>query len=192
MTTGITLFEGTGTSAEERRDFLETLALSATARLLETKDGALDFPDCSFDAVLCVDAIAQLPDRGAVLAGWARIVKPGGRILYTDPAIVAGLVTTDELAMRSSMGLLVISPQGENESLIDSAGLRLLRADDATETLARAAGQKRSLRIDGERQLVAEEGRDRYDSIQRFLAVTHRLAAERRLVRIAFLCGKAP
>ncbi len=191
MMTGVALFDGTGTSAEERHDFLETLALSPTARLLEAKDGALDFPDCSFDAVLCVDAIAHLPNRGAMLLGWARIVKPGGRVLYTDPAIVAGLVTSVELAMRSSMGFLVVSPQGENESLIDSAGLRLLRADDATETLALAAAQRRSERIDRERQLVAEEGRERYDSIQRFLDVSHRLAAERRLVRIAFLCEKA-
>ena len=189
--TGVALFDCTESAAEERREFLEMLALSPGAQLLEVKDDGHEFSDCNFDAILCIDAIAHLSDRAAALAGWARIVKPGGRILYTDPAIVGGLVTSEELAMRASMGFFVISPQGENESLIDAAGLRLLRADDATDALARAAASKRTERIDQKGRLVAEEGRERYDSVQRFLDVTCRLAAERRLVRIAFLCEKA-
>jgi len=142
--------------------------------------------------VLCIDAIARVPDRGAALAAWARAVKPGGRVLYTDPAIVAGLVTNEELAMRSAGGFFVFAPQGENESLIESAGLRLLRADDATDAVALAALRLRGERAGREATLVAAEGRDRFDAQQRFLDVTHRLAAERRLARIAFLAEKAP
>ena len=185
------LFDGTGTSADERRDFLALLALAPASRLLEVTNGASDFPDESFDAILCIDAIAHCPDRGTALAGWARIVKPGGRILYTDPAIVSGLVTNDELAIRSTSGFFVFSPQGENESLIESAGLRLVRADDATDTMVLLAERLRVERSDREAQLVAEEGRERYDSRQRFLDVTRKLAAERRLARIAFLAEKA-
>ena len=189
--TRMALFDGTGTSADERRDFLAVLALTPTSRLFEVTNGSADFPDGSFDAILCIDAIAHFPDRGAALAGWARIVKPGGRILYTDPAIVAGLVTNDELAIRSSGGFFVFSPQGENEGLIESAGLRLVRADDATGTIALLAEHLTAERTDREAQLVAEEGRERYDARQRFLDVTRKLAAERRLARIAFLAEKA-
>ena len=139
MTNGISLFDGTGTSADERHHFLDVLALSPASRLFETVNGSTACPDESLDAVLCIDAIALVPDRAAALADWARILKPGGRVLYTDPAIIAGLVTSDELAMRSSMGFFVFSPQGENEFLIEAAGLRLLRADDATDTIALAA-----------------------------------------------------
>jgi SAM-dependent methyltransferase len=181
------LFDGTVTSAEERRDFVALLALAPSSRLLEVGTEPLDAADSTFDAVLCIDAIAELRDRGAALARWARIVRPGGRILYTDPAIVAGLVTSEELAMRSSMGWLVFSPQGENESLIESAGLRLLRADDATDAAALVASRRHAERCSREAELVATEGRDRYDTRQRFLDVAHKLAAERRLARIAFL-----
>ena len=185
------LFDGTVTSAEERRDFLALLALPPASRLLEVGTDPCDAADESFDAVLCIDAIAQRRDRGAALADWARIVKPGGRILYTDPAIVAGLVTNDELAARGSMGFFVFSPQGENESLIESAGLRLLRADDATDTAALVAGRRLRERRSREAELVHAEGRERFDALQRFLDVAHRLAASRRLARIAFLAGKA-
>jgi ubiquinone/menaquinone biosynthesis C-methylase UbiE len=45
----------------------------------------LPFPDDSFDAVTCIDAINHLPDRPSVIAEWARLLKPGGRLLFTDP-----------------------------------------------------------------------------------------------------------
>jgi len=191
VTTGTCLFDGTGTSADERRHFLEALALSPVSRLLEAVNGSTGCPDESLDAVLCIDAIAQIPDRAAALADWARSLKPGGRVLYTDPSIVAGLVTSDELAMRSSMGFFVFSPPGENEFLIESAGLRLLRADDATETIALAADRLRADRARDERELAAVEGRERYDARQRFLDIVHCLASERRLARIAFLAEKS-
>lgn len=179
-------------SADERRDFLALLAVSPASRLLEIGDGASELPDGAFDAVLCIDGIAHVPDRGAALASWASAVKPGGRILYTDPAIVAGLVTSEEVAIRSSSGLFVFSPQGENESLIESAGLRLVRADDATDNVALVAAQRRAERAQREAELVDREGRERYEATQRFLEVAHRLASERRLARIAFLVEKAP
>jgi ubiquinone/menaquinone biosynthesis C-methylase UbiE len=45
---------------------------------------ALPFEDCSFDALLCIDSINHLPDRRRVLADWARVLQPGGRLLFTD------------------------------------------------------------------------------------------------------------
>jgi SAM-dependent methyltransferase len=192
VTIDTSLFDGTGTSADERRHFLDVLALSPASRLFEAVNGSIDAPDESLDAVLCIDAIARVPDRAGVLADWARSVKPGGPILYTDPAIVAGLVTRDELAIRSSMGFLVFSPQGENEFLIESAGLRLLRADDATDSVALVAARLRADRARDAGARGGHQGRERYDARQRFLDVVHRLASERRLARIAFLTEKAP
>ena len=191
VTTGRSAFDGALTSADERRHFLDLLALSPESRLFEAVIGSTGCPDESLDAVLCIDTIARIPDRAAALAAWARSLKPGGRVLYTDPAIVAGLVTSDELALRNSMGFFVFSPPGENECLIESAELRLLRADDATDTIALTAARVRAERAQGEALLAAAEGRTRYDARQKFLEVVHRLASERRLARIAFLAEKS-
>jgi SAM-dependent methyltransferase len=189
--TGSDPFDGALSSAEERRRFLDLLALSPVARPFEAIHGWTGCPDESLDAVLCIDAIAEVPDRAAVLADWVRSLKPGGRVLYTDPTIVAGLVTSDELALRGSMGLCVFSPPGENEYLIESSGLRLLRADDAAETFVTAAARLLDDRAGREADLVGTEGRERYDAKQRVLSIIHRLAAERRLARIAFVVEKA-
>jgi len=153
------------TPIDERQEFLDLLALAPGARLLEVADTAVMPDDGTYDGILCIDAIARVPDRAATLDAWARALKPGGRVLYTDPAILAGLVTADEVAACSRGAYFVLSPQGENESLIDGAGLRLLRADDASEAVAREVEP-------------------------RFPEASIRLAAERRLARIAFLAEK--
>jgi SAM-dependent methyltransferase len=43
----------------------------------------LPFHDRAFDAVTCMDALGHLPDRPSVFAAWARVLKPGGRLLFT-------------------------------------------------------------------------------------------------------------
>ena len=82
----------------------------------------LPFADGSFDAVLCLDALNHLPGRAGVFADWARLLAPGGRLLFTDPVTVTGLVGADELAISSSIGYFDFAPPGEDERLLAAAG----------------------------------------------------------------------
>jgi len=50
----------------------------------------LPFEDGSFDAVICIDAVNHLPDRAEVFSEWARVLRPGGRLVFTDPIVVTG------------------------------------------------------------------------------------------------------
>ena len=52
----------------------------------------LPFPDASFDAVFCNDAINHFPRRLDLLRDWHRVLRPGGRLLFTDPIVVTGPV----------------------------------------------------------------------------------------------------
>ncbi|HET7669619.1 MAG TPA: class I SAM-dependent methyltransferase [Burkholderiales bacterium] len=45
----------------------------------------LQFPDCSYDAVLCMGVLEYLPRYGAALAEIARVLKPGGLAVITLP-----------------------------------------------------------------------------------------------------------
>ena len=57
----------------------------------------LPFDDASFDGVLCMDAMNHLPDRALVLREWRRVLRPGRRAVFTDPVVITGPVTYDEL-----------------------------------------------------------------------------------------------
>src|SRR5271169_2761349 len=52
--------------------------------------GRLPFPDASFDVITCIDAINHFSDRPRVIAEWACLLKPSGKLLFTDPITVTG------------------------------------------------------------------------------------------------------
>src|SRR5215208_2930892 len=89
-------------------------------------DRRLPFDDGSFDAILSVDAMCHLPERLAVLREWRRLASPGARILFTDPTVVTGLVTAEEIKSRSLIGIYVFSAPAANEASIAGAGFRLI------------------------------------------------------------------
>jgi SAM-dependent methyltransferase len=158
------------------------LVADATARL--------PFDDGSFDALLCVDSMCHFPDRVAVLSEWNRVLKPGGRVVFTDPVVVTGPVTNDELAVRSSVGLFLFVPAGVNEKLIEKSGLRLVRQEDVTEDAAMVSGRWRAARQVREGELVRIEGQERFEGLQRFFDTVNRLTSDRRLSRIAYVVEK--
>jgi SAM-dependent methyltransferase len=150
----------------------------------------LPFPADAFDAVVSNDAMCHIPNRLEVLKEWHRVLRPGGRMLFTDAMIVTGLVSQEELAVRSLIGWYLFAPPGENERLIGLAGFTLLASDDATGPAETIARQWHDARAQYRDDLVAREGEANFAGLQRFLACVHRLSAERRLSRYCYLAEK--
>jgi SAM-dependent methyltransferase len=150
----------------------------------------LPFPEDRFDALLCIDSMNHFPNRAEVLRDWRRVLKPGGRAVFTDPVVITGPVTNEELAQRSSIGLFVFTPRGLNEELIVNAGFRLLAQHDVTENAVQVSHRWRCARQTLRKELVQIEGGERYEGVQKFLGAVHRLTQERRLSRIAYLVEK--
>lgn len=152
----------------------------------------LPFADGGFDAVVSNDAVCHLPDRAAVLREWHRVLRPGGRVLFTDAMVVTGVVSDEELAVRSSIGRYVFVPPGLNERLVTEAGLALVRADDVTENAEAVSARWRAARARHRDALVSGEGAANFDGLQAFLACVHALSAERRLTRWRYLARRPP
>ena len=150
----------------------------------------LPFPDSQFDALVSMDALCHFPERGRLFAEWCRILRPGGRLLVTDPVVVTGLVTKDELARRSSTGHFEFSPPGVNERLLRDAGFPLESVEDVTENAAQVSGRWHDARERRTDELRRLEGDETFAGLQRFLATVHVLTRERRLSRFAYLARK--
>lgn len=101
----------------------------------------LPFDDDSFHAILCIDSMNHFPDRLKVFQEWRRVLRPGRCAVFTDSVVIAGPVTNDELALRSSIGLFLFVPVGVNEQLIEAAGLRLVRQEDVIANAAMVSGR---------------------------------------------------
>jgi SAM-dependent methyltransferase len=150
----------------------------------------LPFPDAQFDAVVSNDAMCHIRDRLSALRDWHRILRPGGRALFTDAMVVTGVVSNEELATRSSIGFYLFLPPGENERLLEAAGFTLLGVEDVTEAAASVARRWHDARVHQQDALITREGRETFDGLQRFLWCVHTVSAERRLSRYAYLAEK--
>jgi ubiquinone/menaquinone biosynthesis C-methylase UbiE len=58
--------------------------LGREADLRQGDAQALDFPDSSFDTVLCALGLCAIPDDRRAVAEMARVLRPGGRLLLVD------------------------------------------------------------------------------------------------------------
>ena len=59
-------------------------ALGRDADLRQGDAQALDFPDESFDTVLCALGLCAIPDDRRAVTEMARVLRPGGRLLLVD------------------------------------------------------------------------------------------------------------
>src|SRR5437899_607841 len=159
-----------GISAGRQQAAARGLAEVASFEVVDAQ-GPLPFDDGAFDAVMCVDAINHLPDRPRVLAEWARVLKPGGRLLFTDPVVVTGPLTNEEIAIRSSIGFFLFVAPDTDERMLAGAGLRLTTKEDLTEGLAQTATMWHAARQRREAELRRIEGDATFDGQQRFLEV---------------------
>jgi 2-polyprenyl-3-methyl-5-hydroxy-6-metoxy-1,4-benzoquinol methylase len=151
----------------------------------------LPFSDAGFDAITCLDAINHFPDRPKVIAEWARLLKPGGRLLFTDPITVTGPLTDTEIAIRSSAGFYLFVPPGYDEGIIAQCGLRLLVSENRTRNMAEIAERRMAARASRNSALQEIEGDETYERQQEFLSITARLARENRLSRFVYVAEKA-
>jgi cyclopropane fatty-acyl-phospholipid synthase-like methyltransferase len=165
------------------------LAERAEFRALDAT-GPLPFSDASFDAITCIDAINHLSDRPRVIAEWARLLKPGGRLLFTDPITLTGPLTNAEVAVRSSAGFYLFVPNGYDESVVAQCGLRLLVREDVTANMAKVAEARRAARASKSAVLREIEGDQAYNGQQEFLTVAARVAREGCLSRFVYVAQK--
>jgi SAM-dependent methyltransferase len=181
-----------GDAVTAARSQAEQGGLAARAAFEQCDAGtSLPFTDAAFDAVMCVDAINHLPDRSRVLGEWARILKPGGRLVFTDPTVVTGPLSNEEIAIRSSIGFFLFVPPGLDERLLEDAGFELVAKEDRTENMALTAERWRAARERRADELRRVEGDGTFEGQQRFFEVAARLAGGRRLSRYAF-CAQPP
>lgn len=150
----------------------------------------LPFPSAIFDAAFANDVLCHIPGRSAVLEEVHRVLKPQGRLLFSDALIIGGAISHREIATRSSIGYYLFTPPGHNEQLIRDAGFELIEAKDTTSNAAAIASRWRDSRKEFRDVLIALEGDATFDGVQEFLSCVVTLCTERRLLRYLYTAKK--
>jgi SAM-dependent methyltransferase len=151
----------------------------------------LRFNDASFDAVFSNDVLCHIPGRDKLLRELHRVLRPGGRLLFSDALVIGGVVSHQEIAARSSIGYFLFSPPGENERLLREAGFVVVEARDTTVNASQISKRWHDARAKMAEALTRIEGPENFAGLQRFLSTVHRLTSERRLRRLLY-CADRP
>jgi ubiquinone/menaquinone biosynthesis C-methylase UbiE len=147
----------------------------------------LPFADETFDAVLSIDSMNHLFERQAVFREWRRVLKPGGRFLFTDAVVVSGPLRRQEMIDRGpAMGEFIFTPAGWYERALAEAGFESIRVEDVTANIAGVGERWHAARAAVRADLLEHEGQAKFDEFQRFLAAVALLAREGRLRRYAY------
>ena len=178
--------EGIKTANQQALDFNITNAKFQLADVNQR----LQFDDETFDGVMCVDSMNHFRDRLGYLKEWHRVLKSGKRALFTDPVVVTGPVSNEELAARSNIGFFLFVPLEITENLIREAGFNLIRREDVTGNIELTSGRWHASRQKHREELIKIEGEERFDGLQKFFSTVHQLTSERRLSRFVFVAEK--
>jgi cyclopropane fatty-acyl-phospholipid synthase-like methyltransferase len=151
----------------------------------------LPFENEAFDAVMCIDSMNHFPDRPSVLREWHRVLKAGRRILFTDPVVITGPVSNEELAARSNIGFFIFIPLEITQKFIREAGFTLIRCEDVTANIELTSGRWHASREKHREDLIQIEGQERFEGLQTFFSTVYKLTSERRLSRFVFVAEKS-
>jgi cyclopropane fatty-acyl-phospholipid synthase-like methyltransferase len=150
----------------------------------------LAFRENSFDAVLSNDAMLHIARREAVLAEWHRILKPGARMLFTDAAVLTGIISSEEISPSGQVGSGHLVPPGLNERLIENAGFQLLSAEDLTASVEQIAKRISDGFAQHRETAAGLLGEEILKGLETHYCWKYTLAKERRLSRFMYLARK--
>jgi sarcosine/dimethylglycine N-methyltransferase len=128
----VTGIELTPTRVKGAVELTRLVGLQNSVRVIEGNVMQVPVPDASVDVVVSQEALLHVPDKERTLAEAFRILKPGGRIAFTDWVAHRALSDADKKLMWQGMAVAdLYNPQTYAE-LIKKVGFTINSVEDLT------------------------------------------------------------
>jgi len=148
---------------------------------------AMPFQSGSFDVVMSLDAILHLRDRLAVFREVARVLRPRGKLYFTDAGVITGPISNEEIRLRAAHGYTQFTPSGSNERTLERAGFQLIDRNDRTSSLLENATGRLAARLAHRAEVEQVEGKAPFERQQRYLETIAELSRRGALSRMMYL-----
>ncbi len=145
-------------------------AAAGLAKRVQFRQGnalALPFADASFTLAISQEAFAHIPDKPTLVAGIARVLQPGGRLVFSDILGRQRLGADDARRLFDGMRFSEIATEADYRGWLQEAGMRVVNVTDLSEEWTRILVERHAMYRSLREQTVARLGQEhfeRYDS----------------------------
>lgn len=143
----VTGIELTPTRVKGAAELTRLVGLADKVRVIEGNVMQVPLPDASVDAVVSQEAFLHVPDKARALAEAYRILKPGGRLAFTDWIAHRALSPADADLMWQGMAVTNLYDLNTYRALIENAGFTVTAVDDLTAGWAEILKQRLAMYI---------------------------------------------
>jgi ubiquinone/menaquinone biosynthesis C-methylase UbiE len=171
----VTGIELTPARIKGANELTRLVGLDDKVRVVEGDVMAVPLADASVDAALSQEALLHVPDKAKALREAHRILKPGGRLAFTDWVAHEPLSEADAQLMWQGMAATNLLNLADYEALLTRCGFTVVSSEDLTAQWAAILKERLAmyLKLRGEAQAAhTAAGHDAfYESYVRFVAL---------------------
>jgi SAM-dependent methyltransferase len=171
----VTGIELTPARVKGANELTKLVGLQDKVRVIEGNVMAVPLPDASVDVVMSQEAFLHVPDKGKALREAHRILRPGGRLAFTDWVAHQPFSDADTKLMWAGMAVTGQFDMPSYIALIESCGFTVEPPHDLTAEWAVILKERMAmyLKLRGEaEQAKTASGHDAfYESYVRFVAL---------------------
>lgn len=138
----VTAIELTPARAAGAKRLNDLVGLADRVRVVQGDVVNTGLPDGALDSVVSQEAFLHLPDKASVLLEAHRILRPGGRLAFTDLIRHAPLTTADSDLLWEGMAIEPVETLDGYRALLQAAGFAIVRLEDLTEELGPVLRQR--------------------------------------------------
>ena len=133
---------------ERNRQMNREAGLQDRIDVVEGDFASLDFPDAVFDLAWSQEAILHSGNREQVCAEAARVLKPGGRFIFTDPMQADDASSSSLQAVYDRLHLCSLASPSFYRTQLSDSGMREIVFEEHPEQLSRHYARVREVLVE--------------------------------------------
>jgi len=162
--TGIDL---TASRVEGAIELTAAAGLADKVRFRQGNALALPFDDGAFTLAIGQEAFAHIPDKPTLVAGIARVLAPGGRLLFSDILSHAPLGQDDAQRLYDGMCFSEIATSDDYRRWLQQHGMTVVEVIDLSAEWTRILIERHAMYRSLQAQTVARLGQEHFERYDR-------------------------
>lgn len=163
----VTGLDLTASRVEGATELTRLAGLSGAVRFVHGNALDMPFPDASFTLAIAQEAFAHVPDKPRLISECARVLKPGGRLVFSDILHRGDLSGDDARRLYEGMTFSEIGTAHGYAALLHANGMTVVRQVDLTEAWTRILVERHAMYRSLQADTVARLGREHFDRYDR-------------------------